>query len=238
MLRSLVGSEMCIRDRDHKTSLAAGFGLVLLQQLTGQPAVMYYAASILQDAGFEGNATLAAAVVAGVKLAATVVATVNLDGVGRRACLFIGVSMMAGTLVGLALVFQITPPDASGEESSWGADEYKFPRNSRAVVVICLLGFVSGYQVGFGPVTWVVISEVFPLHVRSSALGCAVFVNFGANLGMTYSYLPLMDAVGTAGMYWVYMGMCLVSLVYIWFLVPETKSKTLEQIEDTLVLDT
>merc|ERR1719506_1683865 len=100
---------------------------------------------------------------------------------------------MALSLLVLGLGFQLSPPtQVQGSENAMGKEEYQF--NNGALVLIGLLGFVTGYQVGFGPVSWVVVSEVFPLHVRGTALGTAVLINFATNLVMTFSFIPLMDA--------------------------------------------
>jgi len=210
-----------------KQAVAAGFGLVFLQQVTGQPAVLYYAASILNDAGFEGNATLAAAAVTGIKLVITLISVALLDSAGRRKMLFIGTTLMAVALLCLAAVFHMSPVVSPPLQEP----RHVFSDGLKAAVVVCLITFVTGYQIGFGPVSWVMVSEVFPLHARGTAIGAAVAINFGTNLLMTYSYLTLEKLFTTPGNFLLYAILTLLSIAFIHSWVPETKGKTLEQIE-------
>eukprot|EP00658_Telonema_sp_P-2_P025909 TRINITY_DN20447_c0_g1_i1.p1 TRINITY_DN20447_c0_g1~~TRINITY_DN20447_c0_g1_i1.p1 ORF type:complete len:428 (+),score=93.91 TRINITY_DN20447_c0_g1_i1:369-1652(+) len=209
-----------------KRACVAGFGLVLLQQVTGQPSVLYYATSILQDAGFGSNSTLAATMVAVVKLIATCVTVLNVDKFGRRILLRIGISMMVVSLVGMGFVFQASPQNSD--------DSYDFTLTSKVMVVLCLMVYVSGYQVGFGPISWLMVSEVFPLHIRGTAIGAAVVVNFASNLGMTYSYLPVKEALTTQGNFWMYAAISVVAILFVQLCVPETKGKSLEEIQGML----
>merc|ERR1719188_2521009 len=94
-----------------------------------------------------------------------------------------------------------------------------------------LMVYVSGYQVGFGPIAWLLIAEVFPLQARGAALSIAAIVNFGANIGMTLTTQVLQDALTPAGVFFGYLVFCFVSILFVKFVVPETKGQTLEQIE-------
>ena len=102
------------------------------------------------------------------------------------------------------------------------------------VVVLALVTFVCGYQVGFGPVTWLLISEIFPLRLRTTALSLAVVANFGLNLLVAITLEPLQAAVGQSYLFLLYAALCVVSLVFIARVVPETKGKSLEEIEGML----
>lgn len=97
-----------------------------------------------------------------------------------------------------------------------------------------LMVYVSGYQVGFGPIAWLLIAEIFPLHARGAALSIAALVNFGSNILMTLTTQVLQDALTPAGVFFIYFAWALVSLLFVKFVVPETKGKTLEQIERDL----
>jgi hypothetical protein len=78
-----------------------------------------------------------------------------------------------------------------------------------------MMVFVSGYQLGFGPISWLIISEIFPLRVRSKALSIAVICNFGANLIVTLTYLTLQNLLTIAGAYFLYGGIAILSLVFV-----------------------
>lgn len=155
-------------------ALTIGGGLVLFQQITGQPSVLYYAASILESAGFSGasDATRVSILVGLLKLIMTAVAVLVVDKVGRRPLLLGGVS---GIVISLFLL----------------GSYYIYLGDAPAVAVIALLLYVGCYQLSFGPIGWLMISEIFPLRVRGRGLSIAVLVNFGANAIVTFSFSPL-----------------------------------------------
>ncbi|CAJ1446616.1 unnamed protein product, partial [Effrenium voratum] len=108
------------------------------------------------------------------------------------------------------------------------------PQSWAIATVLALMLYVSSYQVGFGPISWLMISEIFPLGVRGSALSTAAMVNFGSNIIMTLCQTALMDALTPSGAFFLYLAFAILSLVFVYFVVPETKGKTLEQIEAEL----
>ncbi|KAK4256164.1 hypothetical protein QN277_009066 [Acacia crassicarpa] len=195
-------------------ALTIGVGLVLFQQITGQPSVLYYAATILKSAGFSAasDATRVSILLGALKLIMTGVAVVIVDRVGRRPLLFVGVT---GMIVSLFLL----------------GSYYTFLDDVSAVAVVGLLLYVGSYQVSFGPIGWLMISEIFPLRLRGRGLSLAVLVNFGANALVTFAFSPLKALVGAGVVFYIFCGISVVSLVFIFFVVPETKGLTLEEIE-------
>ena len=145
--------------------------------------------------------------------------------------------MMLGALVLLAAAFQFATPVAGAASTS----EVHLPGAWPPLVVFALVVYVCGYQVGFGPISWLIISEVFPLRTRSYAISAAVSVNFGVNLLMTATLKFLQDAFdhispgrGASYLFGLYAVLCAVSLGFVALFVPETKGKSLEQIEAEL----
>ncbi|KAH9607342.1 hypothetical protein KSS87_020130 [Heliosperma pusillum] len=178
-------------------ALIIGCGLVLFQQITGQPSVLYYAGSILQ-------------------LITTGAAVLIVDKLGRRPLLLGGVS---GMVISLMLL---------------GA-YYTFLGDAPAVAVIGLLLYVGCYQLSFGPIGWLMISEIFPLRMRGRGLSLAVLINFGANALVTFAFSPLKDLIGAGAIFFVFGGVAVLSLVFIFYIIPETKGLTLEEIEAKLL---
>ncbi len=201
-------------------ALGIGTGLVFFQQVTGQPSVLYYAAPILQTAGFSvaADATRAAFFLSFFKLFMTCVAVVRVDKVGRRPLLIGGVSGVVLSLILLAGYFTIG-------KMPW-------------LAVAALLLYVGSYQVSFGPISWLMISEIFPLRTRGQALSLTVFVNFLANAGVALAFSPLQEAIGQTYTFIIFGIMGLFSLVFILVAVPETKGLSLEQIEAKLLART
>mmetsp|Transcript_124067 Transcript_124067/g.322294 ORF Transcript_124067/g.322294 Transcript_124067/m.322294 type:complete len:525 (-) Transcript_124067:52-1626(-) len=211
--------------------LIVGCGLVLLQQITGQPSVLYFATNIFKSAGFGSAAALSSLGVGFVKLLATLFTVWRIDQYGRRPLLFIGIGMMtvALALIGTAFLFrECTEPGVSLAQCG---DSVTSPHGWALLTVFGLMLYVSGYQVSFGPIAWLMISEVFPLRVRGAAFSIAAVVNFASNIMMTLTAEVLQDALTPSGVFFTYMGLALVSLWFVNSMVPETKGKTLEEIE-------
>ncbi|KAB1205533.1 D-xylose-proton symporter-like 2 [Morella rubra] len=195
-------------------ALIIGGGLVLFQQITGQPSVLYYAASILQSAGFSAasDATRVSILLGLLKLIMTGVAVLVVDRLGRRPLLLGGVS---GMVVSLLLL----------------GSYYLFLDNAAAVAVVALLLYVGCYQLSFGPIGWLMISEIFPLRLRGKGLSIAVLLNFGANALVTFAFSPLKALLGAGILFYIFGAIAVSSLVFIFFVVPETKGLSLEEIE-------
>ncbi|KAH7429178.1 hypothetical protein KP509_09G033900 [Ceratopteris richardii] len=195
-------------------ALKVGAGLVFFQQVTGQPSVLYYAASILQSAGFSAaaDATRVSIVIGVFKLLLTGVAILKVDDLGRRPLLIGGVG---GIVLSLFLL----------------AGYYSIGQGYPVLAVISLLLYVSCYQISFGPISWLMVSEIFPLRTRGRALSIAVLVNFASNALVTLLFAPIQNFLG-ASMTFVTFGVIgVISLLFIMSSVPETKGLTLEEIE-------
>jgi sugar porter (SP) family MFS transporter len=215
--------------------LVIGCGLVFLQQITGQPSVLYFATNIFKSAGFGSSAALSSVGVGLVKLLATLFTVWRVDQYGRRFLLFVGISMMAVALalIGTAFCFRECETPGVTLDDCMDSD-VGLPKSWAILTVVGLMVYVSGYQVGFGPIAWLMISEVFPLRVRGGAMSIAAVVNFGSNISMTLTQEVLQEALTPAGVFFGYLVMAIVSLVFVKAIVPETKGKTLEEIERML----
>lgn len=211
--------------------LVLGFGIVALQQLSGQPSVLYYATTVFKNAGFGTSASLASVLLGLIKLLATLFTVWRVDDYGRRLLLIVGCSMMTVSLAAVVAGFSQSECSVSGTSvSECDTDDLTISQAWAIVTMLGLIVYISGYQVGFGPIAWLLIGEIFPLSVRGSALSIAVMTNFGFNLGVTF-FMAIMDDVSTFDLFLVFLCMCLVSIGFVWAFVPETKGKTLEEIE-------
>jgi len=219
----------------YRKALVIGCGLVLLQQLTGQPSVLYYATNIFKSAGFKSSAGLQPVFVSCSKLVFTCITVWQVDRYGRRLLLFIGIGMMTVSLIALGLAFyhQVCQ-DPSFATKDCPSELLTLPQPWGSITLASLMLYVGGYQVGFGPIAWLMISEIFSLKVRGSAMSIAAICNFGGNLLVTILFNNIITWIGADGAFWLYAGMCLVSLVFVFLIVPETKGLTLEQIEAKL----
>ncbi|CAN6308691.1 unnamed protein product [Urochloa humidicola] len=195
-----------------------GGGLVLFQQITGQPSVLYYAASILQTAGFSAasDAARVAILIGLFKLLMTGVAVLKVDDLGRRPLLIGGVGGIALSLFLLAAY-------------------YKILNNFPFVAVGALLLYVGAYQVSFGPISWLMVSEIFPLRTRGRGISLAVLTNFGSNALVTFAFSPLQEFLGPANIFFLFGAIAVLSLVFVILNVPETKGLSLEEIESKIL---
>lgn len=204
-------------------ALTIGISLAVFQQITGINTIIYYAPTLLSSAGFGHSAALLANVVnGGVNVGMTIVAIWLLDRSGRRPLLLTGTAGMAIGMVTVALTFLI------GGSHLHGAAAY--------VAIAGLLVYTGSFAVGLGPVFWLLISEIYPVTIRGRAMSVATIANWAANFVVTVSFLTLLGAIGNDGTFFLFGFLTLVALGYFARQVPETKNRTLAQIERDLGL--
>jgi MFS transporter, SP family, galactose:H+ symporter len=200
-----------------RPALIVGVGLAIFQQITGINTVIYYAPMILEFAGFKSaSASILATVGVGVvNVAMTIVALLLVDRVGRRPLLLVGLAGMILGLAALGLAFRL--PGLSGSLVWIAADS--------------LMLYVGAFAVGLGPVFWLLISEIYPLKIRGLAMSVATAANWGANLLVALTFLTLVQMAGRSLTFWVYGLVGVGAWLFVWFFVPETKGRSLEEIE-------
>jgi SP family galactose:H+ symporter-like MFS transporter len=209
------GSWSDLFHRHVRPALVVGLGLAVFQQITGINTVIYYAPKILQAAGFASasGAILATAGVGVVNFGMTIVAMLLVDRIGRRPLLLVGIAGMIVTLAVLALSFRGTFA------------------NLEWIAVICLMGYVASFAIGLGPIFWLIIAEIYPLKVRGLAEGTAATFNWASNLIVSLTFLTLLEKLGTSSTFALYAFFSVASWLFSYYRVPETKGRTLEQIE-------
>ncbi|ESR38137.1 hypothetical protein CICLE_v10028127mg [Citrus x clementina] len=195
-----------------------GGGLVLFQQITGQPSVLYYAGPILQSAGFSAaaDATRVSVVIGVFKLVMTWIAVAKVDDLGRRPLLIGGVCGIALSLLLLSAYYKILGG---------------FP----LVAVAALLLYVGCYQISFGPISWLMVSEIFPLRTRGRGISLAVLTNFGSNAIVTFAFSPLKELLGAENIFLLFAAIAFLAVLFIVRTVPETKGLSLEEIESKIL---
>lgn len=208
-LKLLFGSSM-------RRVLIIGVVLAVFQQWCGINVIFNYAQEIFSAAGYGVSDILMNIVVTGIiNVIFTFVAIFTVDKLGRRALLLIG----AG---GLALIYLLM-----------GA-AYYFNVSGILLLIIVVLA-IACYAMSLAPVMWVVVSEIFPNAVRGAAMAVATFALWSACFILTYTFPLLNSTLGAAGTFWIYGLICLAGFLFIWKRVPETKGKSLEEIEKELI---
>lgn len=200
-----------------KAALVVGVGLAILQQVTGINTVIYYAPTIVEFTGVNSSAgsILAAVGVGIINVAFTVLALRLLDRAGRRTLLMIGVSGMIVSLFTLGAAF-------TGNSNSTLAS---------VVAIGSLMVYVASFAISLGPIFWLLNAEIYPLSVRSKAAGVGTMANWTFNFIVSLTFLLLIEALGRSGAFWFYGCIGILTLVFCWKLVPETKGKHLEDIQ-------
>lgn len=200
-----------------KRVLIIGVGLAVFQQLTGINTVIYYAPIIFEFAGVQTatNAIFATGIIGLVNVLATIVALFLMDKAGRRTLLLVGLTGMTISLGVLGFAFHYSHVTTY---LGW-------------ITLISLVVYVASFAISLGPVFWLLISEIYPLPIRGRAMSIATFFNWTANLLVSLTFLSLIDVFGQSGTFWFYGILSVIAWIFSYYLVPETKNKTLEQIE-------
>jgi MFS family permease len=203
-----------------RVALVIGVTLAILQQVTGINVFLYFAPEIFKKMGSGVNAALLQTVVVGaVNVTFTVIAIRTVDWLGRKPLMLIGSAGMCLTLLGMAAAAYFRQTDV------W--------------TLAFILGYIGCFALSVGPVTWVILSEIFPTRIRGRAMALATVCLWLADFVVTQTF-PMMDenewlvdVFHRAFPFLVYAAFCVVSVVFLWVYVPETKGKTLEEIEQS-----
>ena len=201
-----------------RRSLVIGIGLAIFQQITGINTVIYYAPVIVQSAGISSasGAILATAGIGLVNVLMTILAMRLIDRSGRKPLLLIGIAGMAVTLGFLGFVFRFSSHSGA---LAW-------------LAVISMMAYVASFAISLGPIFWLLISEIYPLRIRNSAEGLAATFNWGSNLVITLTFLTLVEQLGPSWTFWLYGLAAVAAWIFSYYIVPETKGRTLEEIEE------
>ena len=199
--------------------LIIGLLVGVLQQITGISAVLSYAIVIFERAGAGANASFLQTVLVGfVNVVFTLLALLLIDRVGRRPLLMFGCAGIGAFMLLAAYGFQV-------EGESHGP----------LLVLIGLLGFVASFAFSLGPGMWVLFSEIFPNRIRGLAISCVGVVNSTVCVIVQFVFPWERETLGSAQTFLIYGVMALAGIAFIWRLVPETRGRSLEEIEDALV---
>jgi len=202
--------------------LCIGLGLGVLQQFVGINTVMYYGPTIFGTAGFKNHSSqmLATFGMGLMNTLMSIVAVLIVDKIGRRRLLLAGLTLagMSLGLVGLIFYSHIHTPFFI-----W-------------LNCIFMLSYIAGYSLSIGSLFWLIISEIYPLHVRSLAMSFVTAVQWAANFLVALTFLSILNSIGPVFTFWLYSCMCLISFFFCYYLVPETRGISLEHIENNLRL--
>jgi sugar porter (SP) family MFS transporter len=205
-----------------RAPLKIGLGLAVLQQVTGINAIIYYSDNIFAAAGFTTPAAQTAATtwaIGAVNVLATFIAIAFIDHLGRRPLLIAGLIGMGLSLTAVGFAFQQSGAATAGQGPTG------------VVTLVALVVFIISFAFSLGPVTWTVINEIYPGEVRGRAVAVATAVNWGAAFLVSGFFLSVVKAIGQAYTFWMFAAFCAIGLVWVYIGVPETRGRSLEEIE-------
>lgn len=194
-----------------------GVGMAVFQQILGINTVIYFGATILGFTGLSISTSVAEAVFLGIiNFVFAAIAMFLLDKAGRRLPMIVGTIGCTIALIGLGWYFY--QPTAS--------------QHANADIALALIMFyLAAFEISLGPVFWVMIAEIYPLRSRAKAMALATMFNWTFNFLISYFFLQLTLSIGKAGTFWLYAGFGVAAIAFFWRWLPETKGRTLEQIE-------
>ncbi len=196
-----------------------GIFLSFLQQWSGLNVVIYYASDIFQAAGYNlKEMMLNIVVIGGVMVLSVVVTMATVDKLGRKTLLLFGTSSMAVVYAIIGYCFYAN-------------------YNNGVIIVLLVLANVMFYSITLAPLLWVVLSEIFPNRIRGAAMSIAALAHWIGNFSLTFTFPAIKENLGWANNFWLYGIICAFGFMVIYYILPETKGKTLEEIERQIVKD-
>jgi len=195
--------------------LMLGFFLAILQQWCGMNVVFYYAADIFLAAGYDMKQMMLQIVVIGSVMVVSVVFTIFVvDRSGRKSLMLLGTG-------GLAAIYIL--------------EGYLFKTGVQGIPIVLLtLSSVAIYSFTLAPVVWVILSEIFPNRIRGAAMSLSAAVLWIGNFSLTFTFPSIKENLGWSHNFWLYAAICIAGFLFLYFKLPETKGKSLEQIEKEL----
>ncbi|ELU17377.1 hypothetical protein CAPTEDRAFT_200986 [Capitella teleta] len=193
--------------------------LMIFQQFSGVNAVIFYSADIMESAGFGENSKVAAVAIGGVQVVATAIACCLMDAAGRRLLLLIAGIFMTLSCVTFGTYYYLVDVHKIGG-LSW-------------LSLGSLILYVTAFSLGWGPIPWLIMSEVFPGRAKGMASGIVTTVNWCCAFLVTKEFHDLQVAITEYGVFWLFGSICALSIAFVAIFVPETKGRSLEEIEAT-----
>jgi sugar porter (SP) family MFS transporter len=202
-----------------RPALFVGVGIAFINQMVGVNAVIYYAPTILNDAGFSSSAAILATTGVGIlNMVVTLCALLLIDRVGRRPLLLVGISGVLLALIVLGAAY-LLPGGPSG---------------AGVLLVAGLLVYIASFAASLGIAIWLLNSEVYPLEVRGKGAAAGAFTHWVLDFVIASTVLTLIATITPTGMFWFYGLFAILGIVFVLRRVPETKGKTLEEVSEEL----
>lgn len=218
--RQRAGISSLVTSRAPRTALICSLGLMFFQQFSGINAVIFYTNNIFQSAGSDIPPAIATIIVGVVQTLATYVSSLLIERAGRRILLLQSCIIMGICLIILGVYFKIQ------ETTNLSAIGW--------LPLVCLVLFIISFSMGFGPIPWMMMAELFSVELRGTASGLTVIINWFLVFIVTLCFPLMKDAIGIYSCFWFFACVMVLCIFFVFFLIPETKGKTMSQIQAIL----
>lgn len=201
--------------------LSISLGLMFFQQLSGINAVIFYTTSIFKASGSTIDPNICTVIIGAVNFISTFIATVLIDRLGRKILLYVSSLFMTLTLITLSVYFYLS--HINYDLTGYGL-----------VPLVSFVIYVLAFSMGFGPIPWLMMGEILPAKIRGPAASVATAFNWSCTFFVTKIFSDLNVLIGIYATFGVFAKVCFISMFFTYFFVPETRGRTLEDIEKSL----
>ena len=202
--------------------LMISMGLMFFQQLSGVNAIIFYTVKIFEKSQGSIDSNLSSIIVGLANFFATLGSNSVIDRVGRKVLLNISGLLMALSLIILGAFFFMQHSESDVSNLGW-------------LPLATFITYITAFSIGYGPIPWLMMGEIFPSKVRGHAASVATAFNWTCSFIVTKTFSDLMDTVGAYGTFWFFGIVCLLSVIFVTLFVPETKGHSLEDIENHML---
>jgi MFS family permease len=219
--RQRAGMLTMVTNRTSRMALICSLGLMFFQQFSGINAVIFYTNNIFTAAGSDIDPVIATIIVGVVQTLATYVSSLLIEKAGRRILLLQSCIIMGVCLIILGIFFKLLQDEYDVSTVGW-------------IPLLCLVLFIISFSLGFGPIPWMMMAELFAVEFRGTASGIAVIFNWCLVFIVTLCFPIMMSAIGIYSCFWFFAAFMIICIFFVFFLIPETKGKTVSQIQAIL----
>lgn len=209
-----------ISTRSNLKAMIVALTLMIFQQLTGISAIIFYMGKIFASTNSSFSPVASTVIVGIIQVGSTYASAAFLSRIGRRPMLMLSNLIMAISVAGLGIYFHLSIMNDE-EFYNW-------------IPILCISTYVSFYSIGVGPIPWQMLREIFPSNVRRRATAISAGLCWFMAFGVTKYYQNMANSVGIGWVLWNFGTVCAIGVVFVYFCVPETKDKSIEQIHKEL----
>ncbi|CAO1381672.1 unnamed protein product [Diamesa serratosioi] len=217
-VRKTLNFREAMKKKSSKKAMLISFGLMFFQQVSGINAVIFYTMTIFKGSNTDLKPETATIIVGALQVVATAIATLTLDRLGRRLLLLISDILMAICTLSLSVHFFM---EESGSSTSW-------------LPIASLCVFIIAFSLGFGPVPWLMMGEIFSTDIKGIAGSLTGTLNWFLAFLITVLYPPIQENIGASFSFLIFTGFSILGTFFVYFVVPETKGKSLSEIQEML----